>query len=68
MEITLNNRIDCIEGYDSMTVSELLAYKNYTYKMLVVKINKNIIKKSDYPNAIIRSGDDVIVLHLIAGG
>ncbi len=68
MEIKLNNRNESIVGVDSMTVSELLVHKNYTYKMLVVKINQHVIKKSSFSNTIIKDGDDVIILHLIAGG
>ncbi len=67
MRITLNsNPEEFVEG--SMTVSELLKSKNYTFKMLVIKINGVLVKKSEYDTAVIREGDEVHVLHLISGG
>lgn len=67
MNIILNNRKELIDK-DSLTVSELLKYKNYTFKLLVVKINNTLIKKDQYDTATIKDGDDVAVLHLISGG
>jgi thiamine biosynthesis protein ThiS len=67
MKITLNNIPEQFEP-DTMTVSELLSIKNFTFKMLIIKINGVLIKKTDYDMATIRNGDDVQVLHLISGG
>ncbi len=67
MRITLNNRPEELTG-SSITVSELLKIKNFTFKMLIVKINGKLIKKTDYDTAEIVDGDDVQVLHLISGG
>jgi len=67
MNITLNNNKEIIEK-DTLTVAELLQIKNFTFKMLIVKINGKVVKQQDYVNAEIIEGDDVIVLHLISGG
>jgi sulfur carrier protein len=67
MKIVLNNSPEMIER-EGITVSELLKLKNFTFRMLVVKINGALVKKSDYENALISEGDDVVVLHLISGG
>ena len=67
MKIILNNRDEYIDA-DSLTVNELLKYKNFTFKLLVVKINGKLIKKDQYDTATIRDGDDVAVLHLTSGG
>lgn len=67
MNIILNNNIEQIEG-DSIVVTDLLRIKNFTFKMLVVKINGTLVKKSDYEKTAIGEGDDVMVLHLISGG
>ena len=67
MVITLNNRTEKIDkAY--ITVNELLELKNFTFKMLVVKINGKLIKKDEYDSAVINDGDNVMVLHLISGG
>ena len=67
MKILLNNNPEEL-ACDGLTVNELLRYKNYTFKMLVIRINGSLVKKSDYETAAITDGDDVHVLHLISGG
>lgn len=67
MKITLNNRPESFEQ-EEMTVSELLDQKNYTFKMLVIKVNGKLVKKDFYQSEVIRNGDDVSVLHLVSGG
>jgi sulfur carrier protein len=68
MKITLNSKPETIEGRNELTVSELLQVKNFTFKMLVVRINNKGIPKEDYDQTIINDGDEVLVLHLISGG
>jgi len=67
MKIILNNNPETL-NVESCTVNDLLKIKNYTFKMLIVKINGKLVKKEDFENSIISEGDDVIVLHLISGG
>lgn len=67
MNIILNNRPETIER-DQLTVKELLDYKNFTFKLLVVKINNKLVKREQYTTATISDGDHVMVLHLISGG
>ena len=67
MNIFLNNRPEEIDR-DHLTVSELLIYKSFTFRMLVIKINGILVKKTEYETAVIRDGDEVHVLHLISGG
>ncbi len=68
MKITLNNKVVDFKSRDKLTVNELLKLRNFTYKLLIVRINNKIISKENYDNSIIKDGDDVVVLHLIAGG
>ena len=69
MNIILNHRPDIIETHQtSITITELLKIKSFTYKMLIVKINEALIKKDDYSTATIKDGDNVQVIHLITGG
>jgi sulfur carrier protein len=67
MEITLNNRPEEFDS-DLLTVNELLQLKKFTFRMLVIKINGNLVKKDQYFTATIQNGDVVSVLHLISGG
>ena len=67
MKITLNNSSETVEG-NSITIDNLLKVKNFTFKMLIIKVNGNLIQKEDYATTRIKEGDDVSVLHLISGG
>lgn len=68
MEILLNNRPDYIDGFKQLTIKELLSIKNYTYKMLIVRVNDKTIKSEDYEKTYIKEGDKVAVIHLMTGG
>ena len=67
MNITLNHNPETI-GSEHITVSELLRLKNFTFRMLIVRINGKLVMKADFEKAVIVDGDDVQVLHLISGG
>ncbi len=68
MNITLNNRSENLEGYNQLTVQQLLEVKNFSYKMLLVRINDVTIKREDYDTTMIKEGDKVAVIHLMTGG
>lgn len=63
----MNNREEVIER-GGISVSELLVLKNFTFKLLIVKINGQLVKREEYDLTMIHDGDDVTVLHLISGG
>ena len=67
MKIILNNTPEELE-FDKITLGELIRYKNFTFKLLITKINDQLIKKEDRDSTSILEGDNVIVLHLISGG
>ncbi len=68
MKITLNNRPEIIPGKEEMTLQELILYKNYSFHMLVTKVNDQLIRKEERGKTIVKDGDNVLVLHLISGG
>ncbi len=67
MKIILNNTNETFD-VDHLTVAELLQLKKFTFKMLIIKINGNLVRQENYASAVINEGDDVMVLHLISGG
>lgn len=67
MKITLNNRTEEFEAKE-LSVNEILKIKNFTFKMLVVKLNGKVIRKHEHDATIVREGDNLTVLHLITGG
>ena len=67
MKITLNNRTEIIDR-DTITIEELIEYKNFTFKLLVTKLNDKLIKKDERKTTPVKEGDKVVVLHMISGG
>lgn len=67
MKITLNNRPEEFDA-NQLTFEELITRKNFTFKLLVTRLNGELVKKEDRPATIIKEGDDVVVMHLISGG
>lgn len=67
MKINLNNREEVFES-EEMSINQLLAAKNFTFRMLVVKVNGELVKRHQFDQQMVRDGDDVMVLHLITGG
>lgn len=67
MKITLNNRPDSFDE-DNLNFEELIKKKNFTFKMIVTKLNGKLVRKEERNNVYIKDGDDVTVLHLVSGG
>ena len=64
--IKLNNRD--YEWHEGLTVEELLKHNNFIYARIVVYVNAEVISIEDYTSTVIRDGDDVKAIHLMAGG
>ncbi len=67
MQITLNNRVENFES-ESLSIEDILLIKNFTFKLLVTKINGKLVKKVNRSEALVKDGDNVLILHLISGG
>lgn len=62
-----------VNGYsldweENMNIDLILKRKNYTFKMLVVKVDGKLVKKAEYSKTYVQPGADVKVIHLISGG
>lgn len=64
--ITVNG--NTVEWEPGLTVTALLAKMNYTFRMLVVKVNGSLVKKDCYAETLVPAGAEVAVIHLISGG
>lgn len=67
MKIILNNREEEFSS-QTITVSEMLNIKKYSYKLRIVRINGAHIPKDEYDSAVIHDGDNVQMLYLMSGG
>lgn len=67
MKIILNNREEVFES-DVLTVDEIMKIKKFTFSKIIVKLNNTFIEKEDYDKTYVKEGDNLVVLHLLAGG
>lgn len=67
MKITLNNRPEMFEG-EELSVSAIMEAKSFAFKMLVVRLNDQLVKKDSYGTTLVKDGDDLKIIHLVSGG
>ncbi len=67
MKIILNDKDVSMAG-ESFSVREILDLMKFTFPMIVVKINGQLVKKDDYERVFVGDGDRVEAIHLITGG
>ena len=54
--------------HPGMTVRVLLDEKMFTFRHIIVRLNGEFVPEDEYEKQLIQDGDDVLVLHLMAGG
>jgi len=67
MDIVLNNRPEHFDVHE-LSITEIIERKNFTFKLLVTKINGRLVKKEERDSALVKEGDKVLIHHLISGG
>jgi thiamine biosynthesis protein ThiS len=67
MKILLNNREEEF-GAGTLTVSEMLEQKKFSFRMRIIKINGVLVPKDKYDSTYIHEGDIVLMLYLMSGG
>ncbi|HPB18271.1 MAG TPA: sulfur carrier protein ThiS [Candidatus Cloacimonas sp.] len=59
------NKLSWKEG---LVVADALKMMNYTFKMLVIKMNGELVKRENWQTTPIPENADIKVIHLISGG
>jgi len=67
MNILLNNREEKFSE-NTMSVSEMLLQKKFSFKLRIIKINGIFVAKENYDTTFIHEGDNVQMLYLMSGG
>ncbi len=67
MNITLNNRPESFDQ-ESLSITEILKLKKFSFKLMVIKINGKLVRKPDYESSFVKDGDDLQIIHMISGG
>ncbi|MDA3884275.1 MAG: sulfur carrier protein ThiS [Candidatus Delongbacteria bacterium] len=65
-QIKVNENI--VEWHNNLTISEILKIMKYTFPMLVIKVDGQLIKRDQYKTYIVPNNSDVKVIHLMSGG
>jgi sulfur carrier protein len=67
MKIILNNREEVFDN-ETISVSDMLLVKKFSFKMRIIKVNGALIHKERYDSTFIKDGDDVQMIYLMSGG
>jgi sulfur carrier protein len=67
MKIRLNGEPEDFNG-DALSVRGILAAKNWSFPLIVVRVNGVLAARGDWDLVLVRDGDDVDALHLVSGG
>ena len=66
MSIEVNkNKVEWIENE---TVKQLLKRMRYTFPLVVVKINGDVVPRNDFENVTVPDKSKIAVIHMISGG
>lgn len=66
MSIEVNGKN--VDWVKNETVEKLLKRMNYTFPLVVVKINEKVVPKQDFSKTIIADKSKIAVIHMISGG
>lgn len=65
--VRVNNKWD-IEWHPGMTIRDLLVACNFTHHYVAVSVNGRLVPAEEYDTRLVADGDEVQVIHIIAGG
>jgi sulfur carrier protein len=65
--IRVNRQYD-IEWRPGMTVQDLLEELRFTFRMIAVKVNGQVVLRADYATTPVPDGAQVEAIHLVSGG
>lgn len=53
---------------EGMTIEDLLEKCNYTFPLIIVKVNGKLVKKEERSAYFIEDKDEIQVIHMMGGG
>ena len=64
--ISVNGRD--FEWREGLTIQAILEERGYTAPRIVVKVNGEVVRREQWGTYVVRDGEEVRAIHLIAGG
>jgi sulfur carrier protein len=65
--IRVNNHYE-VEWHPGLTVQEMLEALQFSFRMIVVKIDGKVVLRRDFATTTVPEGAQVEAIHLISGG
>ncbi len=65
--IRVNNQYN-VEWRPGMTVQDVLDTLKFSFRMIVVKINGQVVRRADFAATPVPDGAEMLAIHLISGG
>ena len=65
--IVVNNKYK-LDWYEGMTVRDILDKMDYTYPLITVSVNKQLVLREDYEIRTVPNNAEVNIFHLAHGG
>jgi sulfur carrier protein len=56
------------EWHPGMTITDIMKAHGYTAPRIIVKVNGELVRQEQWASYEVKDGDDVRVLHMVAGG
>jgi thiamine biosynthesis protein ThiS len=66
----LNLRINGVdrEVVDNVSLKELVTQLDLTRERIAIELNKNVVRRSDWPSTVLKENDRVEIVHFVGGG
>jgi sulfur carrier protein len=66
MKITLNGEIKELES--EVSLDRLLELLSLPKQRVAVELNREVVRKKDWPNVVVKDADRIEVVHFVGGG
>ena len=66
MTVTINGEIKQLEG--EVTLDQLIELFSLPSKRVAVELNREVVRKQDWPTVIVKESDRIEVVHFVGGG
>lgn len=66
MKITLNGEIRELES--EVSLDRLLELLSLPQQRVAVELNREVVRKKDWPNVVVKDADRIEVVHFVGGG
>ena len=53
---------------EKLSITQILGKLNFTFPIIIVKHNDAVIQNTDFDSYFIKDNDELIVMHIFAGG